>query len=176
MRRGLGVETETTCAVGDRVELDGFAVPFHGETDGSFRMCLNGFSNGLEIGQGHVSDGHDAVTGFESSAGSPAQGVYCGDFARKQQREGTSNAFVDEGLAQFFVEVEAQHFTVAEDIDSGDSVVEALHAQVAVVEQRFAIVAQNPVAVFEPERFEFGVDIDRVFVGEFGFAPNKQHA
>ena len=58
----------------------------------------------------------------------------------------------------------------------GHAVVESFHAEVSVVAQGFAVVAKDAVAVLEAEGLEFGVDVDGVFVGEFGLTPHKQHA
>ena len=117
---------------------------------------------------------------MRSPAWSPApaarpQRIHRCNFTREQERERASNALVDEGLAQFFVEVQAHHAAVAQHVHRRDAVVEPFHAQVAVVVQRLAVVAEDAVAVLETDGFEFGVDVDGVFVGEFGLTPNKQH-
>ena len=67
------------------------------------------------------------------------------------------------------------HFSVAQQVHLGHAVVETLHAEVAVVAQRLSVVAEDAVAVLEAEGLEFGVDVDGMLVGEFGFTPHKQH-
>ena len=139
-------------------------------------MGLDGFAHGLEVGQLHVANREDAVAHFQPRHAGATCGIDPGNLTRIQQREGATDALVNEGLAEFLFEFERHHFAVPQHIDLRHAVVEAFHAEVAVIVERLAVVAKDAVAVLEAKGLEFGVDVDGVFVGEFGLTPNEQHA
>ena len=169
-------EAEAAEAVGDGVEGQLLAAALHEEAERGFRVGLDRLADRLVVGKVHVAHRHDAVAHLETGHLGPALGADLGDFTRVEQREWTAHALVDEDLAEFLVQGEGHFFAVAEQVDFGDPLVEALHAQVAVVLQGAPVVAEDAVAVLEAEVLQDGVDVDGVDVGQFGLAPGVEDA
>ena len=169
-------EAQASRAVRDGVQLQHLSAALDGQANGRLWMGLDGFAHGLEVGQLHVANREDAVAHFQPRHAGATCGIDPGNLTRIQQREGATDALVNEGLAEFLFEFERHHFAVPQHIDLRHAVVEAFHAEVAVIVERLAVVAKDAVAVLKAEGLEFGVDVDGMLVGEFGFTPHKQHA
>ena len=176
MGGAVGHESQGTRAVGHGVQGQALLAALHLQPDGRLGMGGDGFAHRGVEREGHVADGEDLVAFLQPRQRRTAPVVDGGHFAGKEQREGTAHAFVDEDLAEFFLEAHAGDLAVAQDVDLGHGLVEALHAQVAEVRELLAVVSEDAVAVLEPDGFQGRVDVDRVFVGQFGFTPNKQDA
>ena len=171
----MDFKAQAAQTVWDGIHFQLLPFALHEKPNRGFRMGLDGFADGFEIRQAHVAHRQDAVPSLQAGDVGTAGGIHVQNFAGIQQGKRTTDALVDEDLAQLLVQIEGNFLPVAQQVHLGHTAVEALHAEVAVVRQSLPVVSQDAVPILEPELLQGRIDIDRVDVGQFGLAPGVQH-